>query len=227
MKNGLPFYHQSWFVVVMLFVFFPVGLFLMWRYGSWNSKVKLVISFIFLAAVISNIASPSKPAPPPIALNASASQAPKEIPVPATKRNEDILGDSVKKGLSAFPSMLCTLQSVEINSGVDDTNYVVVNLNAKVGYNKESTLSDFDNSAKYVFKEIYAAKLPIKINNCKIIFNAKFADTKTGKESSDGIYAVGLDNKAASQIHWDKIGNVDISQSVNDRYMHPSLRSMR
>ena len=188
-----------------------------------------IIGVVFVLSIGSCMSGgdSKSPASTPPSIQATTKDVPQPKPTPPAKRNEDILGDSVKKGLSAFPSMLCTLQNVEINSGVDDTNYVVVNLNAKIGYNKESTLSDFDNSAKYVFKEIYAAKLPIKINNCKIIFNAKFADTKTGKESSDGIYAVGLDNKAASQIHWDKIGSVDISRSVNDRYMHPSFRSMK
>lgn len=226
MEKGIPFYCQSWFIIMMLFIFFPVGLFLMWRYSSWNSKAKFIVSFIFLAAVIANIASPSKTTPPPIMPSTADNQTQKENPSPPERRNEDILGDSVKKSLSDL-SVLCTLQSVEITPGADNTSYVVVTLNAKIGYSKESTLSDFDNSAKYIFKEVYTANLPTKINNCKIIFNSTFINTKTGEENSDCIYAIGLDNKSADQLHWDKLTNIDISRSINDRYMHPSLKAMK
>ena len=188
----------------------------------------MFLFFVFLACSLTNwYLTPSSSNDNASSQVVTASQPVKEKPAPPVKRNEDILGDSVEKGLSGFPSMLCTLQSVEINAGANDTSYVVINLKAKLGYNKESTLTDFDNSAKYIFKEVYMAKIPVKISNCKIIFNSKLVNTKTGEEASEGIYAISLDSAVASQIHWDKISNIDISQSVNDRYIHPAFRSMK
>ena len=40
-------YEKTWFIIVMLIVFFPVGLFFMWKYSNWNKVVKIIISVIF------------------------------------------------------------------------------------------------------------------------------------------------------------------------------------
>ena len=49
---------KTWFIILWLIVFFPVGLFFMWK-SSWNKIVKIVISVIFAIALVSAIASPS------------------------------------------------------------------------------------------------------------------------------------------------------------------------
>ena len=40
-------YEKNWFVVLMLILFFPVGLYLMWKYTKWNKVIKIVISGFF------------------------------------------------------------------------------------------------------------------------------------------------------------------------------------
>src|SRR5699024_6543218 len=49
---------ESWVIVLFLILFFPVGLFLMWRYAKWSMLVKFIVTvdidlsfifFIFLA----------------------------------------------------------------------------------------------------------------------------------------------------------------------------------
>ena len=41
-----PFYKKLWFIVLMLFVFAPIGLYLMWAYTDWKTWVKIVASLI-------------------------------------------------------------------------------------------------------------------------------------------------------------------------------------
>ena len=48
----MKFYEKTWFIILMLLVFFPVGLFLMWRYSEWNKVVKIIISVICALALI-------------------------------------------------------------------------------------------------------------------------------------------------------------------------------
>ena len=43
---------KNWFIILMLVLFFPVGLFLMWKNAKWNKTVKIIISVLFAAAVI-------------------------------------------------------------------------------------------------------------------------------------------------------------------------------
>lgn len=39
-----PLYCRTWFVVLLLLLFFPVGLFLMWKYTSWHKAVKIIVT---------------------------------------------------------------------------------------------------------------------------------------------------------------------------------------
>lgn len=46
-------YQKTWFIILLLVVFWPVGLFLMWKYTNWNKLVKIIITVICVFALIS------------------------------------------------------------------------------------------------------------------------------------------------------------------------------
>ena len=48
----MKFYEKDWFAVLMLIVFFPVGLFLMWKYSKWHKTAKIIISVFFAVMFI-------------------------------------------------------------------------------------------------------------------------------------------------------------------------------
>ena len=53
-------YQTTAFTIIMLILFWPVGLFLMWKYQKqWKKPVKIVISVIFAIAIIGSLATPS------------------------------------------------------------------------------------------------------------------------------------------------------------------------
>src|SRR5699024_12392126 len=39
-------YEQTWVIVLFLIFFFPVGLFLMWRYAKWTTIVKTIVTVV-------------------------------------------------------------------------------------------------------------------------------------------------------------------------------------
>ena len=43
---------KNWFIILMLVLFFPVGLFLMWKNAKWHKTVKIIISVLFAVMVI-------------------------------------------------------------------------------------------------------------------------------------------------------------------------------
>ena len=45
-------YEKNWFIILMLVLFFPVGLFLMWKNAKWHKTVKIIISVLFAVMVI-------------------------------------------------------------------------------------------------------------------------------------------------------------------------------
>ena len=53
-------YEKNWFVVLMLILFFPVGLYLMWKHTKWNKVVKIVISVFFGILIICSSGNENK-----------------------------------------------------------------------------------------------------------------------------------------------------------------------
>jgi Bacterial Ig-like domain (group 2). len=45
-------YQKSWVIIVLLVVFFPVGLALMWKNHSWKKSIKIVITTVFFGVAI-------------------------------------------------------------------------------------------------------------------------------------------------------------------------------
>jgi hypothetical protein len=61
--NKAKWYTKSVWIIVLLFLFFPVGLFLMWKYSKWNKWVKWGITIFFGLVVLGSLTgSPSKTA---------------------------------------------------------------------------------------------------------------------------------------------------------------------
>lgn len=51
----MKWYQKTWAIILFLIIFFPVGLFLMWKYSSWNKIIKGVITGFFVLIFIGNI----------------------------------------------------------------------------------------------------------------------------------------------------------------------------
>lgn len=49
--NRQKWYKKTGWIIALLFLFFPVGLFLMWKYANWNKYVKIGISAFFVIAL--------------------------------------------------------------------------------------------------------------------------------------------------------------------------------
>lgn len=49
------FYQKTWFMVLMLFLFAPVGIFLIWKYKKFNTVARVVISILFASVFIAVI----------------------------------------------------------------------------------------------------------------------------------------------------------------------------
>lgn len=47
-------YEKSGWIIFWLIVFFPVGLFLMWKYSDWKKIIKLIISVFFAFGIVSS-----------------------------------------------------------------------------------------------------------------------------------------------------------------------------
>ncbi|CAM4344651.1 hypothetical protein [Lacicoccus alkaliphilus] len=46
---------SNWLIITLLVLFFPVGLYLMWRYSGWNRLPKLIVTAIFSLIIFTNM----------------------------------------------------------------------------------------------------------------------------------------------------------------------------
>lgn len=63
MQNQQKWYQKQVTVVLFLIFFFPVGLFLMWKYSLWSQTTRVVVSVFFSLLILGNLSkeSTSKP----------------------------------------------------------------------------------------------------------------------------------------------------------------------
>lgn len=57
-KNNKKWYQKTGWIIAWLILFFPIGLFLMWKYANWKKPVKGIVSVLFAFAIIGAALSP-------------------------------------------------------------------------------------------------------------------------------------------------------------------------
>ena len=58
--NNKKWYQKTGWIIALLILFFPVGLFLMWKYTNWKKPIKGIITALILIIALSGIVSPDK-----------------------------------------------------------------------------------------------------------------------------------------------------------------------
>lgn len=54
-------YHRTWFIILMLIIFFPVGLYLMWKKSNWPIVPKAIVSAFFAFFIVIGFMTSSHP----------------------------------------------------------------------------------------------------------------------------------------------------------------------
>lgn len=57
-NRGKKWYQKTGWILFFLIIFFPIGLFLMWKYSNWNKIIKLILSFLFGITFMGIVLSP-------------------------------------------------------------------------------------------------------------------------------------------------------------------------
>lgn len=63
----MKWYEKGWVIFLLLLFFFPVGAFLLWKYGHWRKPAKIITTVIFACIFLSAIFAPNKQQTQPIA----------------------------------------------------------------------------------------------------------------------------------------------------------------
>lgn len=115
-------YQKTPGIIVLLVLFFPVGLFVMWKYASWPSKAKWVISGIFVFIILTNLLdgdnkqNPSNVAPEPTT----------QAPTPDTSRVDfkaSVVFTGTQFVITNEDDLDCLAPEIKINSGLFGGGY--------------------------------------------------------------------------------------------------------
>lgn len=68
------FYKKKWFTWLMIIVFWPVGLFLLWKNNLYSKKVNIIVTAIFLVLWLIGVSLPKKEVAKPVTASASVTQ---------------------------------------------------------------------------------------------------------------------------------------------------------
>lgn len=133
MENKTKWYKTSLGIVALLILFFPVGIFLMWRYSSWHKYLKIgitsVFALFFLAGAFgSNDKQITTPESAPTKVAQPSPKADKSTP---TANETDILrlNVDIKPTMEGFElknneTFVIAVCEISINSGVLDSGYL-------------------------------------------------------------------------------------------------------
>lgn len=97
-------YKKTWAIIIALVLFFPAGLFLMWKYTSWNKPLKWIVTGVFALIVLGGIASDNSQPTPKTTTEAVSNNniqptnsAPTSTPKPVEKVDIVVTSQIVKK----------------------------------------------------------------------------------------------------------------------------------
>lgn len=145
-------YGNSWVVAVLIWVFFPVGLFLMWKYANWNKKLKWGISGIFALLLLYGVIASVTAKVPVITLD-------------AFKDNQTVTADSILvKGKVDPSSSQITIngKNIEVSSDGSFSYTVPLDEGANTIKVEADNIGKTSQIAKAVNRQLSSAEVAAK-----------------------------------------------------------------
>ena len=141
----MKFYEKDWFIVLMLIVFFPVGLFLMWKYSKWHKKTKKIISAIIAVMVV-------------IAIFSDGSEESKNIETKNTNAEVETVDKTRDTNAEAETAKANKIKELQEKSKaiLDNKDYYAMNEDERKTINE--LVEKWDDEIDYSFKSEYADK---------------------------------------------------------------------
>ncbi len=201
-----PFYQRTWFIWLMLFLFYPVGCILLWLYGDYSKRTKGIIMAIFAVwFIIGNFASPRKGTIKQTTSSNSVETTPNIVEI--TPKTEEKKSMHVKP--TAFPESMEDINGY-IVSAIEDKyqNKTTVNVdpstNTPGGYIIETITSSNDldiNQSKSLSRDVIVATYDaIYEKNLPVIYVSFSAQN----EQEDRIFLIGIGKNVADKVGREK-----------------------
>ena len=217
-------YQSTPAIIALIIFFFPVGLFLMWKYAGWNKIVKIVVTGIY-ALVVIGIASPSS----------NRTTSPTTTPQAQTNNNE---ANNVTKALEPTKETKPMSASDKLWIALD--NSMKTRKDYSVGYDEptktasitKTELSSWDESslvrASFTTLVKYgreAFKID-GVDEIQVVVKTEFTDQYGKKDISDAVRII-MTKSEFNKFDWDNLKYQSvyepIKKSAEALYLHPAI----
>lgn len=101
METKKKWYHTTGGVIALLILFFPAGIYLMWKHTNWNKKVKWGISAFFFLILLFGFNTPKDTTTVPATNNQTAQTQTTQPPATATPEPKKLSYEVVKKEVNS------------------------------------------------------------------------------------------------------------------------------
>lgn len=223
-KIKISVFERTWFTVVMLIVFFPVGLFTMFKYKKFNKVVRGMITAFCVIMFITYGTGSSEPSTS-IDNKPQEQQAtekvPKEEGAPIVEKEE--VKESTKDLITkAIPKSVDNVTQVNYVEGLDgDKSPVVFIMNLSDNLTKNFMLKGAYLEAKAIIQSV-DAKIGDKISSYQFMFNTTLTD-KYGNNSEGKVLSFDYSKETVDKINWDNITNDNLIEISENQFIHPAL----
>ena len=120
------FYEQTWFIVLILIVFFPVGLVLVWTNKQWSQKGKIIATVIVAVLVILGLGGRSrglKETQPEIVTNVTEATSEETTTAESEEETDIDTHESVRQLIEAVSAMY--FQDITVTYDEETDSYIV------------------------------------------------------------------------------------------------------
>lgn len=216
------FYQKTWFIILALIVFAPVGVVLMWMYRkSWNTVVKAVTSVvmlvIFMAAVIGGGSDNAKTVATTTMKTVEETTTVETTVDISAMTNEEKLEHFAKNVDVAFISYEDSSVTVDVSA---------VNLLVETSWDEDHLVSQ---AAQYTVQLMEQVFENTDLASIKTIFSTNMIDSK-GNESIEPILSFLITREEAADINYKNFNDmvlVDYNKLINiceEIYIAPGIR---
>lgn len=192
-------YQKDPFIILLLVVFFPVGLYLMWKYSDWNPKAKWVVTgvLLFFPSIIGVTDEGSE------AIDNSSNSSQGQV-----SENQQPTLTLEEKLLQSADEIVGSHDNVEVIVTQAEANLI---FEEEVFYTTDSAIRD---AYEYFVKWGEKALAHNEINYVSVEAKTQFIDEK-GATSMDRLIKVGMDEENFNQFEW---------KNLNYQPIHNQLR---
>lgn len=181
MSEKKNWYEDSSAIIFMLIFFFPVGLYLMWKYAKWNQNTKVVISVVFslyffgvflitLSAITlgSTTQTANQPSEVGTPQQVEPSEETKSVEPNSTEKKETSKNSEEKDPFTD------AMRKCAVGEGYDIHT-------TGVGHKSDNVFNDGRKHCQFMFKEVYKGDTEEFINDINIDWDDKKNEEVDGK----------------------------------------------